>query len=276
MSQKDELYVNKCGSGVWCDEPYIPLTRVNSIKKNTNIILEENNEELFDSENLVSDIEFIESEDDYNEMTEIINFIEYILKNNLILEKNEYVQDLSSNQFSVLMDNDSDDDLADDSENTITIDTFIDTFFMIEDNDSEDESSDEYEESDDEYDEESENECEESDDKYEESDDEYEEELEDEHDKESEHDTEDKLEVKPKKKYKLEYLNYCTNNLKSILKDENGARCVYCFGRPYVDENSQTVDNSTVLCNICGIDAVVPSSVVPNELTIAKWHVSRF
>ena len=35
-------------------------------------------------------------------------------------------------------------------------------------------------------------------------------------------------------------------------------------------------DESTVLCPICMVDAVVPASIVPNELTLQAWHIQGF
>ena len=63
-----------------------------------------------------------------------------------------------------------------------------------------------------------------------------------------------------------------TNNLSSVRNDLKGARCVYCLGYPDVTVKLEIVDESTVLCPLCGIDAVVPSSQVPDEETLQHWH----
>ena len=74
----------------------------------------------------------------------------------------------------------------------------------------------------------------------------------------------------------LPYIIYATNNLESILSDGNGARCVYCLGHPDINEDTLTTDESTVLCPICMVDAVVPASIVPNGLTLQAWHIQGF
>jgi hypothetical protein len=39
---------------------------------------------------------------------------------------------------------------------------------------------------------------------------------------------------------------------------------------------TSTVHTSTVLCALCGCDAVVPTSVIPNSTTLAAWHTAGF
>ena len=74
------------------------------------------------------------------------------------------------------------------------------------------------------------------------------------------------------------YIKFATNNLQDILKDTNGCRCVYCLGKPNVTIDSDVCDKSTVICELCGIDAVVPISKIqePIEETLAKWHEHGF
>ncbi|MAJ97002.1 MAG: hypothetical protein CMI56_00090 [Parcubacteria group bacterium] len=75
---------------------------------------------------------------------------------------------------------------------------------------------------------------------------------------------------------KLEYFKYATNNLDSIIADCNGARCVHCLQAPTILKNTKTCDVSTVICPLCGVDAVVPASVVINEAILLKWHNEGF
>ena len=56
-------------------------------------------------------------------------------------------------------------------------------------------------------------------------------------------------------------IKFATNNLSKILADQNGAYCYYCFGKPQITIKSETCDKSTVICNLCGIDSVVPASI---------------
>ena len=74
---------------------------------------------------------------------------------------------------------------------------------------------------------------------------------------------------------RLEYLKYVFNNLELLLADKNGSRCVYCLGAPVITRQTQTCDQSTVLCPLCGIDAVVPASVCNMNL-LRKWHADGF
>jgi hypothetical protein len=73
-------------------------------------------------------------------------------------------------------------------------------------------------------------------------------------------------------KVKLPYIKLATNNLALVLADPKGARCVYCYGSPIVNKNILTIDESTIICNLCGVDAVIPASKVINEKLIKEWH----
>ena len=74
----------------------------------------------------------------------------------------------------------------------------------------------------------------------------------------------------------MSYLSLATNNLEAVLADEVGARCVACLGTPMITSQSETLDESTVVCTLCGVDAVVPASQVPDETTLKEWHIRGF
>ena len=74
----------------------------------------------------------------------------------------------------------------------------------------------------------------------------------------------------------MSYLRLATNNLEAVLADEAGARCVACLGTPMITSQSETLDESTVVCTLCGVDAVVPASQVPDEATLKEWHIRGF
>jgi hypothetical protein len=67
-----------------------------------------------------------------------------------------------------------------------------------------------------------------------------------------------------------------TNNLQLIMDDEQGARCIYCLGRPSVNKYTEVVDNSTVVCPECGVDAVIPASAVESEERLHAWRYLLF
>ena len=72
------------------------------------------------------------------------------------------------------------------------------------------------------------------------------------------------------------YLHLATNNLEAVLADEAGARCVHCLGTPAITPETDTIDESTIECPLCGVDAVVPASQVPDEATLNAWHNHGF
>ena len=91
------------------------------------------------------------------------------------------------------------------------------------------------------------------------------------------YDSNDKLPPKHiASKQSMSYIRFATNNLESVLADKQGARCYFCLGHPNIDRFVETVDFSTILCPECGIDAVVPASVVPNDTTLKQWHDRSF
>jgi hypothetical protein len=67
-----------------------------------------------------------------------------------------------------------------------------------------------------------------------------------------------------------------TNNLQLIMDDERGARCIYCLSRPSVNKYTEVVDNSTVVCPECGVDAVIPASAVESEERLHAWRYLLF
>ena len=176
------------------------------------------------------------------EQQEIFYFLEYVISRSLFRrERRPHVPNLSRNQFAALLDEDSDDE-EDECD--------------IDDDNSDEE--DEWDIDDDSRDEENVISFYGDDSEY--SDSEYLTDI-------------DEDEVND---FVLPYIKYSTNNLQSILNDSNGARCVFCLGHPEINEYTSTTDESTVLCPICMIDAVVPASVVPNELTLQAWHYQGF
>lgn len=74
----------------------------------------------------------------------------------------------------------------------------------------------------------------------------------------------------------LPYLAHATDNLYAVLDCDEGARCVYCMGSPKITKHTQTCGVSTIMCPDCGIDAVVPASVVTSETQLETWHASGF
>ena len=207
-----------------------PCPGLNSIKKVVELT-KDCAEDYLEKEHYEVMNEFVEifdlgnGEEFSEEQEEIFDFLERVISRSLFRrERNEYTPDLSGNQFSVLQDDESDDEDnesdADDIRPAIS--------FWGEDS--------EFSDSED---------CEDTD---------YDEEN----------------------NSVLPYIIYATNNLQSILSDDNGARCVYCLGHPNISEDTLTTDESTVLCPICMVDAVVPASIVPNELTLQAWHIQGF
>lgn len=79
-----------------------------------------------------------------------------------------------------------------------------------------------------------------------------------------------------KKENIREYLKYATNNLEALLADERGSRCVFCLGSPAITKSTMTVDESTVICPLCDVDAVIPASLVDDEAQLLRWHEEGF
>ena len=74
----------------------------------------------------------------------------------------------------------------------------------------------------------------------------------------------------------LGYAVHATNNLHTVIADPAGATCVCCLQHPVVNEMTDTTDTCTVICELCGCDAVVPTSVIQNSETLATWHAAGF
>ena len=74
----------------------------------------------------------------------------------------------------------------------------------------------------------------------------------------------------------LGYVVHATNNLAAVIADPAGATCVCCLQHPVVGALTDTTHTSTVICELCGCDAVVPTSVIQNSETLAAWHAAGF
>jgi hypothetical protein len=74
----------------------------------------------------------------------------------------------------------------------------------------------------------------------------------------------------------LGYVVHTTNNQAAVIADPAGATGVCCLQHPVVNILTYTIHTSTVLCELCGCDAVVPTSVIPNSATLAAWHAAGF
>jgi len=74
----------------------------------------------------------------------------------------------------------------------------------------------------------------------------------------------------------LPYMKYATNNLNAILNDIKGAVCIYCIKKVIITEKTELTDETTVICPICNIDAVVPASIIPNNETLKFWNKMGF
>jgi hypothetical protein len=213
--------------GVMSHKP--PCPGINSIKKLSELKKEFERDSLGKEyyEEIVELFEVGDVDEFSPEQQEIFDFLERVISRSLFRrERRQYAPDLSRNQFSVLQDDDSDDeddecddeDYSSDEENVISF--YGDDSEYSSDNWTDIEEYDDY--------------------------------------------------------FELPYIEYATNNLQSLLNDNEGARCVFCLGHPEINEDTLTTDESTVLCPLCGVDAVVPASVVPNELTLHSWHMQGF
>ena len=74
----------------------------------------------------------------------------------------------------------------------------------------------------------------------------------------------------------LPYMKYATNNLQEILNDKKGAICIYCLKKPIITKSTSTTDISTVICPLCGIDSVVPLSIIQDNTILLNWHKLGF
>ena len=71
----------------------------------------------------------------------------------------------------------------------------------------------------------------------------------------------------------LPYMIHATNNLYNILNYSKGAVCIF---KPIITIHTETTDESTVICPLCNIDAILTCSVIPNKKTLKKWHKLGF
>ena len=75
------------------------------------------------------------------------------------------------------------------------------------------------------------------------------------------------------------YTTLSKNNLEAVLNDEKGARCYHCLGSPCIDAEVETCDPpryDTICCPLCGVDAVIAASQLPDEPTLHAWHWLAF
>ena len=72
------------------------------------------------------------------------------------------------------------------------------------------------------------------------------------------------------------YTTLATDNLSAVLADPYGARCFHCCGAPRIYPDSTVIDGGTLLCPLCGVDAVVPASKVAEDATLHAWRFLAF
>lgn len=84
----------------------------------------------------------------------------------------------------------------------------------------------------------------------------------------------------------LEYIKYVTLN-KNALRQSSECGCVYCYERydPLeitdwcgdFDYQTNSWMNDTAICPYCGVDAVVPNSIIKyTDDDLKKWHKLGF
>ena len=74
----------------------------------------------------------------------------------------------------------------------------------------------------------------------------------------------------------LGYMPLATNNAELVRGDVLGARCLFCLQRPTIDGSTPLCDESTVICPLCFVDAVVPESFVQSLAQLQSWRVEGF
>lgn len=75
----------------------------------------------------------------------------------------------------------------------------------------------------------------------------------------------------------MEYLQYTTANKKAVLASKTCA-CVFCKSEYPARRVKEYIDD-TAVCPECGIDAVIPSSLVSRDqlkVKIDEWHNAGF
>ena len=70
--------------------------------------------------------------------------------------------------------------------------------------------------------------------------------------------------------------SFSLRNLHSVIQDSQGARCFSCAGWPHIDRSVEVLKDGTVICPICGVDAVVPASKVYSEAELHAWRFLAF
>ena len=50
----------------------------------------------------------------------------------------------------------------------------------------------------------------------------------------------------------------------------------FVFFKPIITNHTETTDESTVICPLCNIDAILTCSVIPNKRTLKKWRKLGF
>lgn len=72
-------------------------------------------------------------------------------------------------------------------------------------------------------------------------------------------------------------LKYSRNNWPEVSKDPAGARCFQCLRAFDVKNGPVTlIDCSTILCPVCGVDAVVGASRVTSEANLHAWRMAAY
>ena len=74
----------------------------------------------------------------------------------------------------------------------------------------------------------------------------------------------------------LSYYHLAKNNLQAVLDDQKGARCVHCMKCPIITSETVTCDDSTIICPLCNVDAVIPASWVCNKQHLKSFHSFGF
>lgn len=75
----------------------------------------------------------------------------------------------------------------------------------------------------------------------------------------------------------LPYMNYVTNNMGTF----TSGWCIYCLKAVEKKQITETIDQSTILCPHCMIDAVVDKSHLPSDAAarqtqLQQWHDAGF
>ena len=69
--------------------------------------------------------------------------------------------------------------------------------------------------------------------------------------------------------------NFSINNVAKVFQDPKGGYCYYCLQKQCFEFGYSTCDNNrTLLCTNCGIDSVVPGSIIPSPInkSLLEWY----